>query len=188
MTDQTLDNKTDRLGEKECFTRLDKALGNIAKIKKRWNDRLAPERFSFENYLEGSFELVATFELFKINSKSVHVNSRHEVRPIRIRLKICSPKRDQFIAEHELQFINMEKRQRWNDQFVLIENVKIMESPNGVLPSVVGFQLLDNPECFGTGPLHCSSTGTYEFLPILTSRKIEVLTLGISAPEGGGDK
>lgn len=180
---KTLLDKPRILRQKASLTRLDKALCDIAKIGERWNDRLTIERLSLaKDYREGRIELIATLELFRIET----VNGSSEICPVRIRLKICSSKREQFIADRELQFIDVEKRKRWHDQYVFIPTVKIVESADGVLPSVVGFQILNDAECLGSGPLHLSLppfprlgvaipiTGFYEFLPIFSSREVNV--------------
>ena len=75
--------------DKEPLTRLNEALRDVRKIGERWNDRLTLEGMALaKDYREGRVELLATLKLSRINSLAI--DGRNEVRPVYIRLKICS--------------------------------------------------------------------------------------------------
>lgn len=44
-----------------------------------------------------------------------------------LRLKIQSPERDHLLAERDLHAIDVGKERRWDQQFVFVENVEIVE-------------------------------------------------------------
>lgn len=178
------------------LTRFDEALGNIRKLKERWHDRLTVERLAFpEDYLKGRVEFLFDFDISDLIRA---FNYSGDVRPIFIRLKVCSPERDVFTVNRDIHASDAEKRHRWDEQFVFVHNVKIMQFADRVLPATVGFQLFDQTQRFGSGPLHLSMTpvplgvriavaGFYEFLPIYSGWKIDVLRVPGSERAGCKD-
>jgi hypothetical protein len=113
-----------------------------------------------------------------LNARAIHCGD--EIRPIVYRLKISSPQRADLVAERETQPFDVHRRKCWDEQFVLIENVEIVEGPKGVLPAVVGLQVPDDLRAVGMGPLHFARQLGFKRLAIYTSRKIRVLGVSLT--------
>ena len=168
------------------LARCDETLSNIAKLRERWHDSSTLQGLSLvKDYLEGRLEIALGLEVVG-GSASRDVDRSDKVRPILIRLKVSSAQREHFIADHCLEFLNSEKRRRWDQQFMFVENVKIVECSDGVLPAIVGFQLIDELTGIRGCPLHFAFSRGYEFLPIFSSREISVLR--IAGAERGASK
>ena len=49
------------------------------------------------------------------------------------------------------------------ERLVFVQNVESVEAPESVVPSLVRFQVLDNPSCLGAGPFYVLSKSGFEF-------------------------
>ena len=164
--------------------RMDETINLIRDIKKRAYNVLTRQRLSLaEDYIKGRLELTIEFQLMQCCAGDVVDCDEHIV----LRLKVCHPKRLRDAAKPHIKSIYTEARNRWDEQFVLVEDVEIVEGPQGILPAVVGFQILNGTKCVGRGPLHIrwtpsfpsprryAVTGFYELLKIFARREISVL-------------
>jgi len=105
---------------------------------KRWVNRLTCENRSsyIENYICGRAALVLQFDFLSVGSRNGNstrfisdVIGRSDHLPILI-LKANAKK------PHKLQ--------NWNDHLMLIQDVQLVQSPQGEIPSLVGFNCVQN--------------------------------------------
>jgi len=183
--------------EEVRFARLDETLARIRNLRERFHNSLSAERLILcEDYLEGRLEIVVELEISAGIDRAIDQCS--EIEPVTVRLEISSPKRKSLLANRDTKPINCHLRDRWNDQFVFIQDVEIVEGPQGVLPAVVGLQLFDHSQRIGRGPLHLTLhalstglrepiSGCYESVPIYARREVSVARISGADGRGGED-
>jgi hypothetical protein len=141
--------------------RLDRARDFFGDPVKRWNDRLVLEGHSYiEEYVRGRLALVLHCNipvvLFpKPNPAGfVHDVRVNENKIVRVILKANT------LKPHKLH--------HWNEKLMLVPDVHIVNSPEGVIPSLVGFYRIQDKVMNGLGDLllfQSAIKGTYQFLP-----------------------
>lgn len=174
------------LPEEVRLARLDESLASVRDIRERFHNRLTRKGLSLcENYLEGRLKFGIDYELVEADGL---IDGGNEVASVVVRLEISHPQRKLLLANDRHHLFDGHSRDRWNNQFVFVENVEIVKGPQGMFPATVGFQLLNHSECIGRGPLHLSINapplgrrvavaGFYEFAPIYSGREIRVRRL-----------
>ncbi len=161
-TDQHLERSFE-----ERLKRVEDAGDNFRKVMERWNDRLALEGSSYwELYFCGRVALVLDCQLaFQMKRRGGLV-----------------PERDAPVVDRHLHaFLVLKKYspenhtlQGWDDKLVLIHNVEIVESPEGGIPSLVGFYFIPNKITNSLSRLLFKSTVDYgyKFFPRLEDWKL----------------
>jgi hypothetical protein len=180
--------------EEERLAFLDECLANVRDIGERFNDRLTAKRLALlEDYLEGRLKITLELEPDQAGGGMVKVG--HHPVPGAIRLEICHPQRKALLANRRFQLMDSDARNGWDDQFVLIEDVELVQGPDGVLPATVGLQFLDHAERVGWSALHLTLhapplgglvavAGFYERLPIYAGGKVDIRR--VADPDGFG--
>src|SRR6476469_1482223 len=138
-----------QVGQEGRLTPLDEALRQIRKLKERWHDSLSVESLRLaEYYCEGRIEIIVELDVLIIRSGG-DINFGRERPAVRLRLKVEAPERQNFVANRDIHPSEVNARNRWNKQFVFVHDVKLVESAQGPLTAIVGFQLLNQAKRVG---------------------------------------
>lgn len=131
----------------------DDAFDEIDELLERWNDRLSIDNLALaKRYAEGRIEILFVWSSTEMLGASYYVTVFQRVDGL-----LGREGQGDFWQRHPLNhqsdFPNrscMGKPDR-NDGGMLIENVQIVETPEGICPSRVWFQPLHKTPCVGTG-------------------------------------
>lgn len=148
------------ISESERVERLNRALNLIGDPLQRWNDRLVLEGCSkVKEYRSGRMALVLDCKV-PVREKPDPAGLVHDVRSF-LRNQVT------FIVL-KADTVESKKLQQWDEKLMLVSNVHIVESPEGVIPSRVGFYTVENEIVDRTGDLllfQSAINGVYKRLP-----------------------
>lgn len=181
------------------FEHVEHALDKLADLRERWNNRLTIKNLSLaERYLK--FELVVVacwsgpflggFKQYRAVLKREHPVRRPDregdagdiLQPFLVRKR--------FPHVHSKMESLVSGPYRY-DRLVFIEDVELVEAPEGFIPTLVWFQVLDELPRLGAGPLYCFAKSGFKFLPIFPDNELGVVVTDparVAVPHNGDDE
>ena len=168
MANVVLSAKQSRENQVEHFDRAHDFFGDPTK---RWDDRLRLEGNSkVKEYLRGRMALVLDCEIHSFSTFDIYGTGR-----------IQNEKRGSaFLSEGSVLLILKanpaypHKLQHWNQKLVFIPDVQIVQSPDGMIPSLVGLHYVCNEIMNMDADLllfESTVQGAYKVVPRVTNRK-----------------
>lgn len=182
---------------------LDDAFNEITQLEQRWENRLTFENLSLtKRYLEGELNILITWMVNAGSFSKKYCAIVHRELPQRPVLrseidslgggfgKMLSHAGDHFgpIKGHSEASVGGPYR---DDGLVFIEDVELMESPKGVVPSLVWFQPLYDLDCSGRGSLYRFGKGGFKFIQVLPDNEMDVIVagpVGVTVADDGDHK
>lgn len=128
---------------------------------KRWQDRLSLEGCSkVEQYRRGRMALIVHCEIPSVQMPESHAPRIVHENRINRNLDVFVIFKANTLYQHKLQ--------HWNQKLMLIHDIEIVNSPEGIIPSLVGFYRIQNKSLNGRSDLLLFQSAvkkTFEFLP-----------------------
>lgn len=147
--------------------RLNRARDLIGDPMQRWNDRLVLEYCSkVKEYRSGRMALILDVNV-NVRGQSETAGFVHEV-------ELLTPVNRRMFIVLKADTVESKKLEQWNEKLVFIPDVQIVESPEGVIPSRVGFYVVENEIVDRTGDLllfQSTFKSAYKFLPRVSNWK-----------------
>jgi hypothetical protein len=137
---------------------IDKALSELDELVECWNNRLSIENMTFaKRYFKGEMEVGLVFEIpyaALVGNKFVAIFKRKfPIRSCgdvpRTGGQLINPVYDKFVSETKITMSGS----NWNQQEVFISDVDLVETQEGIVPSLVRLEPLDQFDCRCAGSL-----------------------------------
>jgi hypothetical protein len=155
------------------FDRLDGLRDELSQVVERFDNRLTLERLSFcKHYRQNRFGIAVKFDLagrLRYAYFTTAENGKHAIG-------------DRASTDSRVRNANTGQNDNGNYVDVFVENVQVVQEGDGVIPSIVRFDLVqdDVQYCRGSDLYFSTFDGRFHFLSRLPNGKADVFTWGFS--------
>ena len=165
------------------FENVEHALDKLADLRERWINRLTVKNLSLaKRYLKGELCVVIRWFIGPGNKECRAILKRElpVSRAQRERREGNASKIGERLTElrrHVDCQVTVSGPYRY-DSLVFVEDIELVKSPKGFVPTLVWFQVLDNPPRLGAGPLYVSGEGLFKFLFAFPNDEMDMVEAG----------